>query len=119
MDIHDFEITGVEVIGDDRFSLRLFNPLDQARYEMCFENVSRLFVDGFSLQNIVLDVSLFTAPVEEFGFRRASTLLNLDGVAGSGMQDGDCIMLIEASAGAEVACLWKGPSVPVLSRIPP
>lgn len=70
MDIHDFEMTGVEVLGDDRFSLRFLNPLDHARYEMCFENVSRLYVDGFSLQNIVLDVSVFTAPVDGFGFNR-------------------------------------------------
>ena len=64
MDIHDFQITGIEVLGDDCFSLRLRNPHDQSRYEMCFEHVGRLFVDGFTLQNIVLDVSRFNCPVE-------------------------------------------------------
>jgi len=83
---------------------------------MKFKNVKQLFVDGFSLQNIVLDISVFTQLREDFGFRRASGMLDLKPEAVESAISGGALILIEASSGAEVACLLDSAMLPQLVR---
>ena len=113
-DIHDFEITAICAVSRDSFAITVKNPQDMSLYEMRFERVMQLHVEGFSLQNVVSDVGLYRSPAEGFGFKRACSMLGMDKALECGTDEGQCLLLMEASSGAEIACLFEGDAIPQL-----
>jgi hypothetical protein len=109
-DIHDFEITAIRTFDGSAFTLRMIGVQGPETYVTCFTNVRKLYVDGFSLQNIVLDLHFYPKPFSDFGFQRACGMLELDAAEAELALEAGSIVLIEASSGAELACLlgWQG-----------
>ena len=65
-------------------------------------------MDGSSLQNIILDASVFHEKSTSFEYQRACQLLDIDSANNSTFADSRTVTLIQASAGAEIACLASG-----------
>lgn len=108
IDVHDYSIIGVEVNPDgNEVTLTLNGPSGEYAGALKLNGVEVLFVDGFSLQNVVLDVKLFSSPEVSFEYKRACELLGLD-YSKQALDCGKSIFFIEASVGAEVACLMSG-----------
>ncbi len=116
MDIHDFEVTGIQISGGDSFFLNLFDPQYSISYVLKFVNVQKLYVEGLSLQNIVLDFNVYTRPSGDFGFNRVCGMLDLDMAAAELILEKGSLLLIEASSGAEIACILSDCGVPDLLR---
>ncbi|MBT2766952.1 hypothetical protein J7J08_04835 [Stenotrophomonas sp. ISL-67] len=117
MDIHDFEITSVRTSGRSAFELNLVDVRSAESYVMNFTNVRKLYVDGFSLQNIVLDLSVYAVPSSAFGFQRACGMLDLGQEEAELALKSGSLVLIEAASGAEIACLLGDKVVPNLVRV--
>lgn len=79
---------------------------------MCFTNVRKLYVDGFSLQNIVLDLSFYSQSFSDFGFQRACGMLGLGAAEAESALEAGSTVLIEAASGAEIACLLDDKELP-------
>jgi len=116
LDIHDFEITSMRVSREGDFALGFIDSEKSAYYEMNFTNVQELCVDGFGLQNIVLDLSFYTGMSKDFGFNRVCGMLGLDIAAAESILESSSLVLIEASSGAEIACIISGRELPDLVR---
>lgn len=112
--LYDFEIVEFRLTGSNSFSIVLESPYGARRFEMAFERVRKLHVDGLSLHNVVLDISLFQSPADAFGFDRACSMLGISSAGTIFANECDSILLIEASSGAEIACLFEGDSIPEL-----
>lgn len=111
-DIHDFEIVTIRTSGGSTFDLRMIGVQGREADAMCFTNVRKLRVDGFSLQNIVLDLHFYPKPSSDFGFQRACGMLELDAAEAELALESGSVVLIEASSGAEIACLLGGKELP-------
>ena len=74
LDLHDYSITGLQLDGY-ALTLSLIDPVGRAS-RLHLPGVIKLFVDGFGLQNVVLDAKLFTKPENSFEYKRACDLLD-------------------------------------------
>lgn len=93
-DIHDFEITAIRTYGGNAFDLRMISAQDPEAYVTCFTNVRKLYVDGFSLQNIILDLSFYSQSSSDFGFQRACGMLGVDAAeAESALEAGSMVLI--------------------------
>lgn len=117
VDLHDYSIVGLEICNKNGLVIKFANPLGTEFFELVLTGIQRLYVDGFSVQNIVLDLNVFYEKAESFDFKRACTLLEIDPEAPREISGSGCVMFIEASSGAEVACLMDHPWEPLLTRI--
>lgn len=106
LDLHDYSIIGIELECDrTMIRLTLVDPKGVRVSELQVRKVERLFVDGFSLQNVVLDAKMFVEPEDSFEYRRACELLDLELSDKMLLNNSRALLFIEASVGAEVACL--------------
>ncbi|WP_349999325.1 hypothetical protein [Stenotrophomonas lacuserhaii] len=80
----------------------------QPSTDLMLMNLIDLYVDGFSLQNIILDVSVFHQESTSFEYQRACQLLDIDNSNDEFFSDAQTVILIQASAGAEIACIASG-----------
>lgn len=117
IDIHDYLILALEIEDDKTLVIKLSDPLGAEHFELVLTGVQSLYVDGFSMQNIILDMGIFFERDESFEFQRACVLLEIDPACPHGMSDSSCIVFVQASAGAEVACLINHHWEPRLTRI--
>lgn len=85
------------------FSLNDPQGLDAGKLRI--SNVVRLHVDGFGLQNIILEARVFHRPDDSFEYGRGCQLLSLDKSNGDLPAGTKALIFIEASVGAEIACL--------------
>ena len=104
-DFHDYEIVSVSVNREARcLDVSMVDEHQLKKSTIQISGVTRLMIEGFGLQNVVLDVTCFTAADTSFEFGRACALLSLDpqdAFAG----DARFLTFIQASVGAEIACL--------------
>jgi len=108
--LHDYAITGIDVDpGRQKMRLQLCDPagVDAGRLE--FNHVCRAQVEGWALQNIILELSVFTDVRTSFEYRRVCSMLGLDPAVPGIFASGGCMVLLEASAGAEIALLLSQP----------
>ena len=106
LDLHDYCITGLQIdTGSRDVTLSLTDPSGSKAGELRLSNIISLFVDGFGLQNIILDTRIFSKPEDSFEYRRACELLDLDRASNEVLSGTKTLIFIEASVGAEVACL--------------
>ncbi|MBH1391673.1 hypothetical protein [Stenotrophomonas muris] len=117
--IHDFKMTGIRLDPVSGVTVSLFDDSVQGSYDLVFGRVRKASIDGFSSQNVVLDLKVFHRKDDSFEFQRCCFLLGLDPVAAREIVDGDTLVFIEASAGAEIALLvegtWESRLIPVKS----
>ncbi|EMI48223.1 hypothetical protein C405_17818 [Stenotrophomonas maltophilia AU12-09] len=117
--IHDFQLVGIRLDPVSGVTVSLFDESSRASYDLVFGQVRRASIDGFSSQNVVLDLKVFNRKDDSFEFKRCCFLLGLDPVAAREIVDGDTLVFIEASAGAEIALLvegtWDSRLIPVKS----
>lgn len=117
--IHDFQLVGIRLDPLSGVTVSLFDESSRASYDLVFGQVRRASVDGFSSQNVVLDLKVFNRKDDYFEFKRCCFLLGLDPVAAREIVDGDTLVFIEASVGAEIALLvegtWDSRLIPVKS----
>lgn len=117
--IHDFHLVGIRLDPLSGVTVSLFDESSRASYDLVFGQVRRASVDGFSSQNVVLDLKVFNRKDDSFEFKRCCFLLGLDPVAAREIVDGDTLVFIEASVGAEIALLvegtWDSRLIPVKS----
>ncbi|WP_414605833.1 hypothetical protein [Stenotrophomonas pavanii] len=110
--IHDFKVTGIRLDPVSGVTVSLFDDSVQGSYDLVFGRVRKASIDGFSSQNVVLDLKVFHRKDDSFEFQRCCFLLGLDPVAAREIVDGDTLVFIEASVGAEIALLidgtWEG-----------
>jgi hypothetical protein len=105
IDLHDYSITGLLVDQKQRTALlRLKDSAGAQEYELCFTDIVSLNVDGFGLQNVILDFKLFNSPEDSFEFVRACALLDMDPKGQEALQKLGCVAFIESSVGADIAC---------------
>lgn len=115
--LHDLHIDGLRIEDRRRLALSLSTECGRHVHEVIFDNIVRLSIDGFSMQNIILDLSVFTEREGSFEFDRACALLGLDPADPHELDGTGCIVLIEATIGAEIACLMAQPWQLVLHQI--
>ena len=108
VDVHDFELTGIRVERDSGVVVSLFDRSVSQSFDLGFRRVKRIVVDGFSMQNIVLELKVFSEREDSFEFQRCCFLLGIDLSNPREIDDGDSMVFIEASVGAEVALLMDG-----------
>ena len=117
--IHDFKMTGICLDPVSGVTVSLFDDSVQGSYDLVFGRVRKASIDGFSSQNVVLDLKVFNRKDDSFEFKRCCFLLGLDPVAAREIVDGDTLVFIEASVGAEIALLvegtWDSRLIPVKS----
>lgn len=117
--IHDFQLVGIRLDPLSGVTVSLFDESSRASYDFVFGQVRRASVDGFSSQNVVLDLKVFNRKDDYFEFKRCCFLLGLDPVAAREIVDGDTLVFIETSVGAEIALLvegtWDSRLIPVKS----
>lgn len=105
---HDFSIFGIRLSqGGCNLTISMRDPQDVSACELMIENVAQLFIDGFTLQNVVLDIKVFRERVPSFEYGRACELLGLDPREFS-VPPTQVMLFVEASVGAELACLIDG-----------
>ncbi|MBJ7514735.1 MAG: hypothetical protein JHC82_00290 [Stenotrophomonas sp.] len=108
-DLHDCRITGLRLNeSSSTLTVSLTDAEDQPSADLMLVNLIDLYVDGFSLQNIILDVSVFHQKSTSFEYQRACQLLDIDSSNDVFFSDRQTVILIQASAGAEIACLASG-----------
>lgn len=108
-DLHDYRLTGLCLNeSSSALTLSLTDAEGQPSADLILVNVIDLYVDGFSLQNIILDVSIFFEKDTSFEYQRACHLLDIDKENTEIFSECRTLILIQASAGAEIACLAKG-----------
>lgn len=108
-DLHDFRITGLRLNeSSSTLTVSLTDAEGQPSADLVLVNLIDLYVDGFSLQNIILDVSVFHHKSTSFEYQRACQLLDIDSSNDVFFSDRQTVILIQASAGAEIACLASG-----------
>ncbi|MBA0378592.1 hypothetical protein D7U92_04550 [Stenotrophomonas maltophilia] len=119
IDIHDLQLAGIRLDPVSGVTVSLFDDSVQGSYDLVFGRVRKASIDGFSSQNVVLDLKVFNRKDDSFEFQRCCFLLGLDPVAAREIVDGDTLVFIEASVGAEIALLvegtWEGRLIPVKS----
>ena len=107
MDLHDYEIVGVEVNRANRaLAITLLSPNSFEKRTLQIDNVHKLFVDGMRMQNVILELEVFTSANSSHRYRRACELLDIasdDSVNFASSQ----MVMIEASVGAEIALLCE------------
>jgi len=109
LDLHDYYITGLQLNSGCRdIVVSLTDPSGSITGELLLPNVTSLFVDGFGLQNIVLETKLFIKPEDSFEYKRACDLLSLDRADSDILGGSKMLFFIEASIGAELACVLLG-----------
>ncbi len=106
--IHDFSITAIGVENIEKIFVHLLDEYTKKKYELVINGVRKVAVDGFGLQNVVLDLKVFYSFDQSFEFRRSCHLLGLAYAGPEYFPEGDSMVFIEASVGAEIACLVKG-----------
>jgi len=108
-DLRDLRITGLHLNeSSDTLTVSLTDPEGQPSADLILMNIVDLYVDGFSLQNIILDACVFHEKNTSFEYQRACQLLDIDSAIDSDFADSKTMILIQASAGAEIACLASG-----------
>ena len=108
-DLHDYRITGLRLNeSSSTLTVSLTDAEGQPSADLMLMNLTGLYVDGFSLQNIILDVSVFHQESTSFEYQRACQLLDIDSANDSTFADSRTVILIQASAGAEIACIASG-----------
>ncbi|MCS4231152.1 hypothetical protein EDF77_2880 [Stenotrophomonas maltophilia] len=108
-DLHDHRITGLHLNeSSNTLTVSLTDAEGQRGADLVLVNIVDLYVDGFSLQNIILDASVFHEKSTSFEYQRACQLLDIDSANASTFADSRTVILIQASAGAEIACLASG-----------
>lgn len=110
--VHDLHIDGIRVENGCRLILSLSKPDGEHRYELSFDHVLQLAIDGFGMQNIIFDMSVFAERETSFEFLRACALLDLDAAKLQELNAGWCLVFVQASVGAEIACLMDRPWQP-------
>jgi len=105
--LHDLHIDGLRIEDRRRLALSLSTECGRYVHEVIFDDIVRLSIDGFSMQNIILDLSVFTEREASFEFDRACALLGVDPADPHELDGTGCIVLIEATIGAEIACLMS------------
>lgn len=108
VDVHDFELTGIRVERDSGVVVSLFDGSVSQGFDLGFRRVKRIVVDGFAMQNIVFELKIFSEREASFEFQRCCFLLGIDSSNPREIDDGDSMVFIEASVGAEVALLMDG-----------
>ncbi|KAA9002261.1 hypothetical protein FJU31_05140 [Stenotrophomonas cyclobalanopsidis] len=106
--IHDFSIIGISVENPEKMLVHLSDEFSKKKYDLVIDGVRKVAVDGFGLQNVVLDLKVFYSFDGSFEFRRSCHLLGLAYAGPEDFPQGDSMVFIEASVGAEIACLVKG-----------
>lgn len=108
LNLHDYCITGLQLdAGSHAVILSLTDPSGSQASKLRLPGVISLFVDGFSLQNVVLDTKIFSKVENSFEYRRACELLDLDRTDDKVLDGSKALIFIEASVGAELACLMS------------
>jgi hypothetical protein len=78
-DLHDYRITGLHLNeSSNSLTVSLIDAEGQPSADLMLMNIVNLYVDGFSLQNIILDVSVFHEKDPSFEYQRACQLLDID-----------------------------------------
>ena len=57
--IHDFKMTGIRLDPVSGVTVSLFDDSVQGSYDLVFGRVRKASIDGFSSQNVVLDLKVF------------------------------------------------------------
>jgi hypothetical protein len=111
---HDFNIVGIQVdLEQCMATLFLTEPAEfdkkhTKKRKLVFKDIKKIFVDGLTLQNVIFDIYVFTRREDSFEYKRACALLDISSVDGSVFDNFVSMIFIEASVGAEVACLISG-----------
>lgn len=76
-DLHDCRITGLRLNeSNSTLTVSLTDAEGQPSADLMLMDLIGLYVDGFSLQNIILDVSVFHQKSTSFEYQRACQLLD-------------------------------------------
>lgn len=106
-ELHDWEITGVKVVGSERsIHLTLMSPSGTDESTLELEGVEGLYCAGMGMQNVVLDCMVLTADSLAEDLRYCYEKLKIGPEVFSGLQP-RYILLVEPSAGMEFICTFE------------
>ena len=105
--LHDWEIVEVAI---DRFNhtvkIVLKMPATNEQKSLILRGVSRFYLSGMTIQNVILDLLLFEEAIESDYFEHCCSVLKID--ASIFIDDSkNKILYFEPSVGAEIAICFK------------
>jgi hypothetical protein len=105
--LHDWEVIEIAI---DRFDhiikIILKMPETNEQTSLFLQGVSKFYLSGMTIQNVILDLLLFEEASESDYFEHCCSILKID----SSIFLGDSknkIIYFEPSVGAEIACCFK------------
>jgi hypothetical protein len=104
-DFRDFEIVAIVSNLEKRVvEIRMRDPGTRRRRRLLISGVLHFVVNDYRLQNVVLGARCFSARENSFEFNKACSLLGLNPDTPF-VDEASHLTYIQASVGAEVACL--------------